>query len=107
MCDLENRPQNLISLLAFVGIVLRILHLVGELEEGIFDIVEPFRRRFSVARGTHRRHYGDVRSRDVCLLKAFCYQGSADKLCGCTYTTRGCFKTVEEAQIYGEDLCGL
>lgn len=56
MGDLEDRPQHLVLLLALVRCVLGVLHLVGELEEGVFDVVETLWRRFAVAGCAERRH---------------------------------------------------
>ena len=51
MGDLEDRPQHLMLLLALVRGVLRVLHLVRELEQGVLDVVEAIGRRLAVARG--------------------------------------------------------
>ena len=56
--DLEDRPQHLVLFLAFVRGVFGILHLVRELEEGVFDVVEALGRRLAVARGAEGRHGG-------------------------------------------------
>ena len=44
-------------LFALVRSVLGILHLVAELQQGIFDIVESVGWRFAVARGANRWHF--------------------------------------------------
>jgi hypothetical protein len=56
MGDLEDRPQHLVLLLALVRGVLGVFHLVGELEEGVFDVVEALWRRLAVARCAKGRH---------------------------------------------------
>jgi len=56
MGDLEDRPQHLVLLLALVRSVLSILHLVGELEQRVLDVVEAIWRRLAVARCTEGRH---------------------------------------------------
>lgn len=56
--DLKDRPQHLVLLLALVRGVLGVLHLVAELEEGVFDVVEALGRRLAVFRGAERRHFG-------------------------------------------------
>lgn len=42
MRDLEDGPQALLPRLARVRRRLGVLHLVGEFEEGVFDVVEAF-----------------------------------------------------------------
>jgi hypothetical protein len=49
-----------VLLLALVRGVLGIFHLVGELEEGVFDVVEALWRRLAVA--------GCAKGRHVCFL---------------------------------------
>lgn len=44
MRDLEDRPLHLVLLLSFVAGIFSILHLVGELEEGVLDVVEALWR---------------------------------------------------------------
>jgi hypothetical protein len=56
MGDLEDRPQHLMLLLALVRGVLGVLHLVGELEQSVLDVVEAIGRRLAVTRGTEGRH---------------------------------------------------
>jgi hypothetical protein len=56
MGDLEDRPQHLVLLLALVRGVLGVLHLVGEFEKGVFDVVEALWRRLTVAGCAERRH---------------------------------------------------
>lgn len=56
MGDLEDRPQHLMLLLALVRSVLGVLHLVRELEQGVFDVVEAIGRRLAVTRGAEGRH---------------------------------------------------
>ena len=57
MTDLKNWPQNLVPLLALVRRVLCVLHLIAELEQSVFQIVEAIRRRFPIARRSYGRHY--------------------------------------------------
>jgi hypothetical protein len=52
-----------VLLLALVRGVLGILHLVGELEEGVFDVVETLWRRLAVA--------GCAKGRHLCWLPCF------------------------------------
>jgi hypothetical protein len=49
MRDLEDGPKRFATLLALVRGVFGIFHLVGEFEEGVFDVVEAFGRRFAGA----------------------------------------------------------
>jgi hypothetical protein len=58
MGNLKNGPQGLIPLLALVWRVFGVLHLVGELEECVFDVVEAIWWRFAVAGAANRRHSG-------------------------------------------------
>merc|ERR1711981_32482 len=57
--NLEDGPLHLVLLLAFVTRVLGVFHLVGELEEGVFDVVETVRRRLAVLRCSNGGHVGD------------------------------------------------
>lgn len=58
--DLEDRPQRLMLLLAFVRRVLCVPHLVAVLEECVFDVVEAGGRRFArVARADGWHFLGD------------------------------------------------
>lgn len=50
MSDLEYRPQNFMPLLALMRSILCILHLVTELEQGVFYVVKAVWRRLAVAR---------------------------------------------------------
>ena len=54
--DLEDRPLHLVLLFALVTRVLGVLHLVGELEESILDVVEAIRWRLAVSCATDRWH---------------------------------------------------
>lgn len=54
--DLEDRPQHLVLLLALVRGILGVLHLVGELEQRVFDVVETLWRRLAVAGCAEGRH---------------------------------------------------
>jgi hypothetical protein len=56
MGDLKDRPQHLVLLLALVRGVLGVLHLVGELEQRVFDIVEALWGRLAVAGCAEGRH---------------------------------------------------
>lgn len=56
MTNLKNGPQDLVSLLALMRGVLGVLHLVAELEQRIFQVVEAVWRRFTVARRSYGRH---------------------------------------------------
>ena len=56
MCDLEDGPHHLVLLLALVRCILRVLHLVLEFEECVFDVVEAFWRRLAIARAADRWH---------------------------------------------------
>ena len=49
MADLEYWPQNLVPFLAFMRRVFRIFHLVTELEQGVFDIVEAIWWRLAIS----------------------------------------------------------
>jgi len=40
MRDLKNGPDGFVALLAVVGGGFGVFHLVGEFEEGVFDVVE-------------------------------------------------------------------
>lgn len=57
MRDLKNRPQHLMPLFTLVRCVLGVLHLVAELQQSIFKIVEAVGWRFAVARGANRWHF--------------------------------------------------
>jgi hypothetical protein len=59
MGDLKDRPQHLVLLLALVRGVLGVLHLVGELEQGVLDVLEAIGRRLAVARGAEGRHVAE------------------------------------------------
>lgn len=56
MTDLENRPQYFMPLLALVRSVLGVFHLVGEFEQGVFDVVKAVWWRLAVACGADGRH---------------------------------------------------
>lgn len=56
--DLKNRPHHLVLLLAVVRGVLGVLHLVAELEQRVFDVVEARWRGFARARRADGRHAG-------------------------------------------------
>jgi hypothetical protein len=65
MGDLEDRPQHLVLLLALVRRILGVFHLVGELEQGVFNVVEALWRRLTVAGCAERRH-------GCCLVCGLC-----------------------------------
>lgn len=46
------------SLFALVRSVLGVLHLIAELQQGIFEIIESIRWGFAVTRGANRWHFG-------------------------------------------------
>ena len=54
--DLEYGPEDFVFLLSFMGGVLGIFHLIAELKQGIFEIVEASRGRLAIARGANGRH---------------------------------------------------
>ncbi len=54
--DLEYRPQDLMPLLTLMRSVLCILHLVAELEQGIFDIIKAIWRWLATACRAYWRH---------------------------------------------------
>lgn len=66
MCDLEHRPHHLVLLLALVRGVFGVFHLVGELEERVFDVVEAVGRGFAVLCAADGWHFGDVVSEASC-----------------------------------------
>lgn len=50
MTDLEDRPENFLAFLPLVRGVLGVLHLVAELQESVFEIVEAVWWRLSIFR---------------------------------------------------------
>jgi len=58
MRDLEDGPERFATLLALVRGVFGIFHLVGEFEEGVFDVVEAFGGRFAGAGWADGGHGG-------------------------------------------------
>jgi hypothetical protein len=56
MADLEDGPQSLIAFLSLVWGILGILHLVGKLEESVFDVFEAIWWRLSVTGGARWWH---------------------------------------------------
>lgn len=56
MTDLKDRPQHLVLLLPVVRRVLRVLHLVRELEQRVLELVEAVRWRLTRARGADWGH---------------------------------------------------
>lgn len=62
--DLEDRPEHLMLLLAFVARVFGILEFVLEFEESIFDVLETVGRGFAVLCCPYGRH---VDNRESCL----------------------------------------
>lgn len=56
MVDLEDGPEHFVLLLPFMRSVLRILHLVCEVEQCVLDIFEAFRRRLPVPCAADGRH---------------------------------------------------
>jgi hypothetical protein len=66
MRDLEDGPQHLVLLLAFVARIFGVLELVLELEQGIFDVLKAIRRRLAVLRGAYSRHVGSSCCWSVC-----------------------------------------
>lgn len=72
MTDLEYGPENFVFLLSFMRCILRILHLVAEFQEGIFEIVEARGRRFAIAGSANRRHgwrYGMDEDNEVDVMQ--------------------------------------
>ena len=65
MCDLKDWPERFVLLFAFVAGVLGILHLVLELEQSIFDILEAIWRWLAVLSCTYGRHRGDMCALEV------------------------------------------
>ena len=57
MANLKYRPQHLVLLLALVRRVLGVLHLVRELEERVFDVVEAVRWGLAGARRADGGHF--------------------------------------------------
>lgn len=53
---LEDGPEDFVAPLSLVRGVLGVFHLVAELEESVFDVVEPFGWGLAVFRGADRRH---------------------------------------------------
>ena len=49
MGDLENGPHHFVLLLSLMRCILRILHLVLELEQRILDVLEALWRRLPVS----------------------------------------------------------
>ena len=72
MTDLEDRPQHLMLLLAVVGCVFGIFHLVAEFEERVFDVVEAWGWCFAIARGSYRRH-GWLSSESTMVIRLWCF----------------------------------
>ncbi len=56
MRDLEDGPLHLVLLATLVARVLGVLHLVGEFEKGVLDVVEAIRWRLSRLCAPHRWH---------------------------------------------------
>jgi hypothetical protein len=56
VANLEDGPEHFVSLLSIMRSVLSILHLIAELEQGVFNIVEAGRRRFAIAGCANGRH---------------------------------------------------
>jgi len=59
MSNLEDRPDHFMLLLALMRRIFGVLHLVLELQKGIFDVFEAVWRRLLVAStGASGRHDG-------------------------------------------------
>jgi hypothetical protein len=58
MSDLKDRPEHLVPLLSFVRRIFGVFHLVCELEERVFDVVEAVWWGFAVSRAADGRHGG-------------------------------------------------
>lgn len=54
--DLKHRPQHLMLLSALMRRVLCILHLVGEFQERVFNVVKSLRWGFAVFGAADGRH---------------------------------------------------
>jgi len=61
VADLEDGPENFVFLLSLMRSILGIFHLIAELEQSIFDIVEAGRRRFAISGCANGRHDEVVR----------------------------------------------
>ena len=48
MSDLKDGPNHLMLLSTLVARILGIFHFIGELEESILDVFEPFGWRFAI-----------------------------------------------------------
>ena len=57
MVNLKDRPQHFMLFLSIVRRIFGILHLIAELEQGIFYVFEAVRWRFASARGANRGHF--------------------------------------------------
>lgn len=64
MGDLENGPQNLMPLLAFMRPVLSILHLIAEFEKRVFKIIKSIGRWLATACRPYWWHIGCVVSKN-------------------------------------------
>jgi len=58
MRDLENGPDGFMALHAVVGGGFGVFHLVGEFEEGVFDVVEAVGRGLAGLGGADGGHAG-------------------------------------------------
>ena len=54
--DLEDWPQNLLSLLPFMRSILGIFHLIAKFKQSVLDIVEAIWWRLSISRRSYWRH---------------------------------------------------
>jgi len=61
MCDLEDRPDGLVFLLSIMRCGFSVFHLIGELEQSVFDIFETIRRWLAIA-GCATDWWHDVKS---------------------------------------------
>jgi hypothetical protein len=63
---LEDGPDHFVLFLAFSGRVFSVFHLVGEFEEGVFQVVEAvWRGFFGGARGADGWHFGSNCTNDM------------------------------------------
>jgi hypothetical protein len=65
VADLEDRPEYLVPFLSLVWSILRVFHLVAELQQSIFNVIEAIWRSFAVARGTNGWHLSCSQARTV------------------------------------------
>jgi hypothetical protein len=68
MRDLEDGPQHLVLLLAFVTRIFGVLEFVLEFEQGVFDVLKAIRWRLAVLCGANRWHIEGICCLCVCEL---------------------------------------